>query len=774
MRAYIVGGGDGGAEDDFDLGPLHSDGALSRRRMQATGRNSAPWAWTDLLWPLKMLPRKLSELKKRSSDAMDRAFSKHAMLVYDHAWKFIVISTLVTGIMALGIVFRRHENDMYKLYSFSGAPSNLVKTNLLKHFSPVRTTYIVAFSSEGHITKESLQGLSDIDQKVRNLTLDRDAVTLDEFGDPLERQKGFNPQNFPAKLKFQDLCSRDSWGDCNVISVLDLYTSPRVWGRPIVSREWPVVVNMRTKKAYRADAMLGNMTVVEKPQGDDFVYIIKNATAFGIRYDFLGENGWQHYSAALEKEIENVVSSSSIPGMQLSLKTERSISDELGRSSALGRWEMLLLTIAVFVVLGYTVLVNTTLSYRTKSLPGLMGVASTLMGYAGGAGFIYFCGLHHTPPAEATPFLVLGIGVDNAFVLINSYSLTFLIPDPRERIRHTTRDAGLSITCTTMTSVTALIIGAASPYESIAMFCVITAFCLFWGYVMALTFFLGWLVLDCRREVAHVKSQARAAGCLVTDGVASGAVPGGQRDDGAGPEAGRANPLAVEISASCRSGAVLQAGVGATGSPSHELCVAAERATATAEAAGHSSGGARQELARETGADATSTLDPSSGSPPGDALVRPHIVEDGSPTETEQKHTSPRPSCAPSEVSFKDNAADQAALLEQFGRMSTFGLVSLMVFRMDHKRALKQRKRLLAKKRKRDLVAASQPVLTRTPSLVGRKTRKLLHFLQRLSWHTRKPATAASEDLLTLERLNKVEPSPVTHDKTTPDSSPHG
>ncbi|CBZ50508.1 putative patched transmembrane domain-containing protein [Neospora caninum Liverpool] len=464
----------------------------------------------SIISPLGGIGKKLSELKKRSSDAMDRAFSRHALLVYHHAWHFIVISTLLTAIMSLGIVFRKHENDMYKLYSYSGAPSNAVKTQLLKHFAPVRTTYIVAFSREDHITPESLQGLSDIDQKVRNLTVVRDDVTVDEFGDPLARQRDFNPQTFPKLITFQDLCARDSWGDCNVISVLDLYTSPRVWGRPIVSREWPVVVNVRTKKAYRADAMLGNMTVVEKPQGNGFVHIIRNATAFGIRYDFVGEHGWQHYSAAFEKSIEQLVENSEIPGMRLSLKTERSISDELSRSSEMGEWEMILLTLAVFAVLFYTVIVNTTFSYRTKSLPGLMGVASTLMGYAGGAGFIYFCGLHHTPPAEATPFLVLGIGVDNAFVLINSYSLTFLIPDPKERIRHTTRDAGLSITCTTMTSVMALIIGAASPYESIAMFCIITAFCLFWGYVMSLTFFLGWLVLDCRREVAHVKRKTLA------------------------------------------------------------------------------------------------------------------------------------------------------------------------------------------------------------------------------------------------------------------------
>ncbi|KFH03850.1 patched family protein [Toxoplasma gondii VAND] len=477
-----------------------------------------PWEYSrtfkTLISPLRGIAKKLSELKKRSSDAMDRAFSRHALLVYNHAWHFIVISTLLTAIMSLGIVFRKHENDMYKLYSYSGAPSNLVKAQLLKHFAPVRTTYIVAFSRENHITPESLQGLSDIDQKVRNLTVVRDDVTVDEFGDPLARQKDFNPQTFPKRITFQDLCARDSWGDCNVISVLDLYTSPRVWGRPIVSREWPVVVNVRTKKAYRADAMLGNMTVVEKPQGNGFVHIIRNATAFGIRYDFVGEHGWQHYSAALEKSIEHLVESSEIPGMRLSLKTERSISDELSRSSEMGEWEMILLALAVFAVLLYTVIVNTTFTYRTKSLPGLMGVASTLMGYAGGAGFIYFCGLHHTPPAEATPFLVLGIGVDNAFVLINSYSLTFLIPDPRERIRHTTRDAGLSITCTTMTSVTALIIGAASPYESIAMFCIITAFCLFWGYVMSLTFFLGWLVLDCRREVAHVKRKTLASAKL--------------------------------------------------------------------------------------------------------------------------------------------------------------------------------------------------------------------------------------------------------------------
>lgn len=441
---------------------------------------------------------------------MDAAFARHGMIVYDNAWKFILVFGLLSSVMALGIFFRKNEYDMFRLYSYPGAPSHNVRQILESTFSPQRFNYFFVTRDDNILTKEGVQELNSLITAVKKLTVKRDEVVTDEHGNEFD-SGAHVPEGLPDVLTYEDLCVRDSWDDCSVISILELYGSERQWGRPITTREWPLAVNLLTRKAFHLDSLLGDMRVSVFDHGGHQLHRVTGATASLLRFDLQGDVAVAAYSAALEKKIEKVAQSFNAPGYTVTYKLERSISDELMRSSIMGPAETVALLLATLTVLGYTVVVSTTKSYRTKTFPAICCVASTLLGYAGGAGFIYFCGVEHTPPADATPFLVLGIGVDNAFVLLNSYCLTFLHDTPRQRIISTARDAGVSITITTMTSVAALIIGAVCPFFSISKFSIVTAFCLAWSYVLAQTIFLGCLSLDARREAYQTRKIREAA-----------------------------------------------------------------------------------------------------------------------------------------------------------------------------------------------------------------------------------------------------------------------
>ncbi|OEH80070.1 patched transmembrane domain-containing protein [Cyclospora cayetanensis] len=451
--------------------------------------------------------KRFSRMKQRGSAILDAAFARHGMIVYDHAWKFIIGFAVLSAAMALGIFFRKNEYDMFKLYSYPGAPSHNVRQLLESTFSPRRFNYFFITRDDNMLTKEGMEQVNNLITAVKSLTLNRDEVVTDEYGNELP-PGAQPPEGMPLEVTYEDLCARDSWDDCSVLSVLELYTSERQWGRPITTRDWPLAVNLHTRKAFHLDALLGDMRVSMVDNGEQKLHRVTGATACLVRFDLQGDVAVAPYTAALEKKIEKVAQSFEATGFTLTYKLERSISDELMRSSLMGPAETVALILATLTVLGYTVVVNTTTSYRTKTLPAICSVASTLLGYAGGAGFIYFCGVEHTPPADATPFLVLGIGVDNAFVLLNSYCLTFLHDTPRARIVSTARDAGVSITITTMTSVAALIIGAVCPFFSISRFSIVTAFCLAWSYVLAQTIFLGCLSLDARREAFFTKKQS--------------------------------------------------------------------------------------------------------------------------------------------------------------------------------------------------------------------------------------------------------------------------
>eukprot|EP00918_Siedleckia_nematoides_P100307 GHVU01219274.1.p1 GENE.GHVU01219274.1~~GHVU01219274.1.p1 ORF type:complete len:197 (-),score=2.73 GHVU01219274.1:191-781(-) len=80
--------------------------------------------------------------------------------------------------------------------------------------------------------------------------------------------------------------------------------------------------------------------------------------------------------------------------------------------------------------------------YARRSLSALAGVSAALLGYCLGGGLAYVCGLTHAPTMNAAPFLVLGIGLDDTFVILNSYSLTYMQPDAKTRVKQTLHDCG--------------------------------------------------------------------------------------------------------------------------------------------------------------------------------------------------------------------------------------------------------------------------------------------------------------------------------------------
>eukprot|EP00923_Selenidium_pygospionis_P034674 GHVN01060344.1.p1 GENE.GHVN01060344.1~~GHVN01060344.1.p1 ORF type:complete len:1663 (+),score=402.68 GHVN01060344.1:218-5206(+) len=178
------------------------------------------------------------------------------------------------------------------------------------------------------------------------------------------------------------------------------------------------------------------------------------------------------------------------------------------------------------------------------ALPAVMGVLSALVGYGAGAGLCYLCGVPHVPLAEGTPFVVLGVGVDDMFVIMNAVTLSLASPKlhhpPKEKgsdtgsrnltssrtgnhsphsrptslsmhdealsharsaVKEALGESGVAITITTMTNILAFGVGLNSGYFSIQVFCLLTAVSLIGGYIACLTIFLAALSITIRRQL---------------------------------------------------------------------------------------------------------------------------------------------------------------------------------------------------------------------------------------------------------------------------------
>eukprot|EP00921_Rhytidocystis_pertsovi_P006799 GHVQ01011501.1.p1 GENE.GHVQ01011501.1~~GHVQ01011501.1.p1 ORF type:complete len:1649 (-),score=188.89 GHVQ01011501.1:523-5469(-) len=301
----------------------------------------------------------------------------------------------------------------------------------------------------------------------------------------------------PNSWGFSNLCSKDAEGVCMPPKgVIFMYDDREEYGN---SLEYPEHKTRKLHDKYITDMWISPESILVERESDKVV----GGSSFLLKYSIADEPDKSEAAHLWEQAfMDYVVNYSEIPEAQFYVKTDKSLRDELSASTQIKNSDdFFVIGATALLLFGYIAVMNFSMDlYRMKSLPAVMGGVAACLGYVGGVGLCYLCGLEHTNTASATPFLVLGVGVDDMFVIMNSYTLTFTHTVAKDRLRVAMQDCGLSITITTLTNLVAFIIGASSPYLAIRNFCIFTAIGLFMGYVMALTFFLGWLCIDARRE----------------------------------------------------------------------------------------------------------------------------------------------------------------------------------------------------------------------------------------------------------------------------------
>ena len=135
-----------------------------------------------------------------------------------------------------------------------------------------------------------------------------------------------------------------------------------------------------------------------------------------------------------------------------------------------------------------------------RSLSAMVGLAcvilSVITGYAVASIFNWKASLAH----NILPFMLLGIGVDDMFVIVSCIDQAPLYLSANERFRIGLRHAGPSITVTSVTDALAFFFGALSSFPGLRSFCVFAGFCVVALYFSFLTIFSPWFVNDLRRQ----------------------------------------------------------------------------------------------------------------------------------------------------------------------------------------------------------------------------------------------------------------------------------
>ena len=117
-----------------------------------------------------------------------------------------------------------------------------------------------------------------------------------------------------------------------------------------------------------------------------------------------------------------------------------------------------------------------------------------------GFGFCCYVGVEFISLNLAAPFLLLGIGVDDTFVVLSSWHRSSPHLSVPERMGRCFSDAAVSITVTSLTDFFSFMAGVMTPFPSVRIFCLYTGVSVAFIYIWHITLFAGFLALAGRGE----------------------------------------------------------------------------------------------------------------------------------------------------------------------------------------------------------------------------------------------------------------------------------
>lgn len=409
---------------------------------------------------------------------LSKTYKKLGYLVAERPLLFIVVPIIISGLMSSGFHRVRYEQDFKYLY-------NPIDSESVRAKQLVEDKFRMNYSRDFELGR-----MPDFNNLVLLIITANDGGSMlrkDMFEEVLEINKiieGIKLNKDNRTWSYNDLCAKNGkYCFRNEILTHGIRISNVHKGYRII--KYPITTSAYTIIPYSSN--LGGVTV------DEYDYVT-SAKAVRLLYVLDATDPQKmKLNGEWEDLFLSVINNITAENITIYKFSSNAVKWEFTRTvlAAIPLYVMLVIIMVIFSM----VTCCTTDWIVSKPWLGIIGIVSVVLALGSGFGFTIYCGFPFIDISLTVPFLLLGIGIDDTFVMLAAWRHTNIKASVAERLAETYAESAISITVTSLTNFICVCIGMATPFPAIKIFCVFAASSIFMAYVFQLTFFGGWLAL---------------------------------------------------------------------------------------------------------------------------------------------------------------------------------------------------------------------------------------------------------------------------------------
>lgn len=286
--------------------------------------------------------------------------------------------------------------------------------------------------------------------------------------------------------RYKDLCAKDG-GSCYNNDMLDFKQRIKDIENRTYLLKYPIMLNRVILKRYNLLASLGGVSVDESG-------FVEKAKAFSLFYPLdIDVRHGEERAELWEKKFLVAMENMELEYVNIGYFVSDSLESELEKNTqAVTPY----FSVTLIVMLSFSVMTCMMSDWvRSKPWLGILGCISSVIAVAAAFGLIIYCGFFFIGINFAAPFLMIGIGMDDTFVLLAAWRRTDLKKPIPERMAETYSEAAVSITITSLTNFLSFLIGVLTPFPAVQIFCIYTAVAVLFTYVWHISFFGGCMAI---------------------------------------------------------------------------------------------------------------------------------------------------------------------------------------------------------------------------------------------------------------------------------------